>query len=63
MDELRAWRDQETDCWWFTNPDPDGPAMGPYRTKAEMLDDKRGIERTMRTKTWQQIMRGDPDGT
>lgn len=63
MVELDFWRDKETDCWWFTNPDPDGPAMGPYDTKAEMLDDKRGIERTMKTRTWQDIMKGQSNGT
>ena len=57
-EQLKAWLDPVTDCWWFTNPDPDGPAMGPYETKAEMLDDKRGIERTMLTKTWIEIMKG-----
>lgn len=57
---LKHWL--EGDHWWFQNPDPDGPAMGPYQTKREMLEDKAGIERTTQTKTWQLIMKETSDG-
>lgn len=60
MPSLRHWL--EGDNWWFQNPDPEGPAMGPYQTKREMLEDKAGIERTMQTKTWQLIMKEKQNG-
>jgi hypothetical protein len=50
---LRHWL--EGNHWWFQNPDPDGPNIGPYDTKREMLEDKAGVERTASTKTWQSI--------
>jgi hypothetical protein len=60
---LKHWEDKDG-FYWFQNPDPLGPAMGPYVSKREMLEDKAGIERTTRTKAWQEVMRGDvPNAT
>jgi hypothetical protein len=61
MPQLKHWL--EGDHWWFQNPDPDGPSMGPYQTKREMLDDKAGIERTSQTKTWISIMKESENAT
>ena len=55
---LKFWRDDVDGVWWFQNPDDTAGPMGPYDTKSEMLDDKRGIERTCETAAWKQITGG-----
>lgn len=37
--------EKRKDGWWITNM-PDGGECGPYDTKAEAADDKRGLKRT-----------------
>lgn len=41
--------------WWFANPAEPSDWIGPYQTKAEMLADKRGVERTVASKKWLQF--------
>lgn len=55
--ELKFWRNPDDDCWYFQHPEPGEEPMGPYDTKSEMLDDKRGIERTVSSEKWQQLSR------
>lgn len=59
MPELRHWQDKTNGYWFFQHPDPKEPAIGPYDTRREMLEDKAGIERTIKTKTWIQLMEND----
>lgn len=36
------------DGWWITNVPPGVEEMGPYTTKKEANDDRRGVERCLR---------------
>lgn len=39
--------EQRDDGWWIVSARPDVLDMGPYKTKAEAQEDKRGVERTL----------------
>lgn len=42
---------KKDDGWWIVDPNnQDCPEYGPYTTKAEAEDDKRGVERFWRMK-------------
>ena len=40
--------ERRPDGWWIVSPDPQDPDAGPYSTKAEALDDRRGISQVDR---------------
>lgn len=51
---LKVWRGEDGN-WWLEHPVEDEPPMGPYSTKAEAMDDKRGIERTVNSAAWRSL--------
>lgn len=36
--------ERRTDGWWIIHPDPNEIDCGPYHTKAEAEEDRRGLE-------------------
>lgn len=52
--ELKVWKGEDGN-WWLEHPVEDEPPMGPYSTKAEAMDDKRGVERTVNSATWRSL--------
>lgn len=51
---LKVWKGEDGK-WWMEHPVHDEPPMGPYETKAEAMDDKRGIERTVNSAAWRSL--------
>lgn len=48
------------DQWWFFNPagsDEVGWWHGPYATKLEMMEDRRGVSRLLNSEKWKRTMR------
>lgn len=52
--------EQRDDGWWITDVPPGVEEMGPYFTKAQAEEDRRGVERTLKSIKWP-IKPGVPD--